>query len=450
MAHYNLRVAYIHPVTPTFVRAIIPCSIPALIKRIENEGYKVRGYFAEGISKKTIKDIDVAIIDIHWHLSLRGARKLAKKLKKYNPEMTIIAGGLTASNFYVQILRDFDVDYIIVGDGEPSISALLDYVRNRECSVLDIPNVVSKQGDTVSSIMPLTQTQFDSNEYYNLEFFPSLEEAYFKLNKCFENTPLTIYPTLVVFRGCPAKFCGRCVGSETMQEQIFNRGSLVRAADRVKDDLNLLEKKKEARKVSIYHDFITLLPESYSLTVLSRRYNLKVLYEFANLPTQEHLDVLMDSFNGGVIVLFLTGSHANDVKIHAPDILNERIAQIKKDSKYTPILVYDYSRAKTDKNYLYTAVRVIWKTKCSVYNAEEYWDLDIYGSREYKEMLLKKLMKKSSGKTYWLSNFLVKIMSFFCRESWGDLKLLVVLIYYDIKYKLPIYALFIRRRWIER
>jgi radical SAM superfamily enzyme YgiQ (UPF0313 family) len=66
-------------------------------------------------------------IDIHWMIHSYGAVETARQVKRINPDIKIIVGGLTASVYPEEILRNFGdvVDQVLIGQADNSIVALL-------------------------------------------------------------------------------------------------------------------------------------------------------------------------------------------------------------------------------------------------------------------------------------------------------------------------------------
>lgn len=58
--------------------------------------------------------------------------KLIKKIKKIDKSIKIILGGPFASQYYDLLLKNFPIDYIIIGDGEITLNELLDRLENKK------------------------------------------------------------------------------------------------------------------------------------------------------------------------------------------------------------------------------------------------------------------------------------------------------------------------------
>ncbi len=90
----------------------------------------------------------LAMVDLHWYEHSYGAIEVARALKKVWPEVPVLLGGLTASRYAAEILRDFQsVDYIIRGDAEKPLDQLVSFVKGKGGKGLgDIANLVYRDG----------------------------------------------------------------------------------------------------------------------------------------------------------------------------------------------------------------------------------------------------------------------------------------------------------------
>jgi B12-binding domain/radical SAM domain protein len=65
-------------------------------------------------------------IDLHWLPHAQGGTKIAALLKKLHPEIPIVFGGISATYFHEELIRDPAVDFVIRGSvGEHALLALL-------------------------------------------------------------------------------------------------------------------------------------------------------------------------------------------------------------------------------------------------------------------------------------------------------------------------------------
>lgn len=180
-------------------------------------------------------------IDLHWLPHADGALSLAKLLKERHPRTPVIFGGLSATYYRDEIMRDYpEVDFIVCGDStEEPLRLLMEAIRTG--SGFDaVPNIVwRRQGGVVadngisSRAMDLDGVRFD--------YLLLLRRAIGYLD------PLGFvpfkgwlsYPVSAVFtcRGC-AHNCGSCGGSLSGFRSVCDRqGPIYRSPELVAEDV---------------------------------------------------------------------------------------------------------------------------------------------------------------------------------------------------------------------
>ena len=201
-------ILYIHPETQTILTEIHPISLPALINRLK---YPVKGRFEYELRDEDIRSARYILMDIHWYTSLAYAIELSHRIKRCNPKAVIIAGGISATLFAKQILRDSKIDYIIRGDAEGPLPELIDTLVDGG-SPENVPNVVGRDF-TSPNIYTLSTEDFDAGNYRDITFFPTLEKRVMRLHAQARGKPFPVYPFLMSFRGCPFDCDSDCCGS---------------------------------------------------------------------------------------------------------------------------------------------------------------------------------------------------------------------------------------------
>jgi len=301
----NSEVIYVHPFTPMPEPIIIPISVPALINRLP---FKIHGYFSDEITREIAINTKIIILDIHWYFSLFGASEFVKEIKKINTDVIFIAGGITSTLFADILTNKFGIDYIIRGDAEGVLPLLVKSLLNNKKGINNVPNLTGKNNFKTEWTYSLNQNEFDENNYYDIDFFPSLKKQVYNRHKINNENASTIFPFLVPFRGCPID-CINCAGNFTEQQRLFKRSYLVRSAAKVNEDLNLLNNTNNYSFVWCMHDFITLLPIEYAKQALSIKTNLNINYEFASFPEIEEISLLFSAFKGGNIYFSMDNMH---------------------------------------------------------------------------------------------------------------------------------------------
>jgi hypothetical protein len=361
-------ILFIHPKTELLLRENLPMSLPALINRLK---WPVVGRFHNEWTSAEVRAARVVVMDVHWYLSLPSAIRLSFALKEINPECRIVAGGISASLFAPQILRDSRIDYIIRGDGEVPL-ALLAQALLAGTSLEAVPNVVGR-GFASPQTYVLTAADMDASNYRDLSFFPTLERRVLAYHDIY-TTPVTLptFPYLVVLRGCPLD-CPCCCGALTLQRRLFKRGSVLRSAQRVRDDLLAWSDNPRIKFVNVFHDFLTSVQPEYSEQVLSERYRLNLSYDFFDLPTKEQLDLLLGAFAGGKIHFCLAEKHSATRVPVDPSRLIRRIRQAQSSGRYEVVLTY-VKRYLSDARYGKAFDAVVKETQVSPCQVDYWWE----------------------------------------------------------------------------
>jgi len=113
------------PSTPVF--EMYPIGFASLSEYLERHGLKVR---IVNVAMKMLKDrgFDVSAflakqkprafgLDLHWMAHVQGALALAEVVKGLHPRIPVILGGLSATYYHEEILREYPfVDFVLRGD----------------------------------------------------------------------------------------------------------------------------------------------------------------------------------------------------------------------------------------------------------------------------------------------------------------------------------------------
>ncbi len=398
-------ILFIHPKTGMQLREILPMSLPALIHRLDAP---VIGRFHDEWTPDEVRRASVVLMDVHWYLSLRSAIALSRRLKRINPSLRIIAGGISAGMFAQQLLRDSAIDYIIRGDAEVPLSHLVNALLNGdEAAIARTPNLIAR--DFVSpERYCLTQADLDASNFRDISFFPTFEKQIYRYQRIYRDAiTIPTFPYLMVYRGCPLD-CPACCGATTPQNRLFGRGWVLRSAEKVADDLQTWSADPRIRFVNAFHDFVSMLPLEYSRRVLSTKYALDISYEFFNLPTGEQLALFLDAFSGGKLLFALGRQHnATPHAVDADDLIH-CIRQVQAVKGYTPVLGY-VRRFRQNSRYDTAFRKVKHETGVATYQVDFWWedfpvpDAQGAGSEaDYQKML-------SWQNKYWLMNTLYRI-----------------------------------------
>lgn len=156
-----------------------------------------------------------------------SAKKLIEEVKKINPNVIIIAGGVHTTFLYNQILNYYPVDYAVLGEAEITIIELLNAIKNKK-SVEDfkkIKGIAFKHNNEIIKTEPRERIR-------NLDELPFPKHEYFEKTIKKYNTAY-----LMTSRGCPFG-CSFCPSSA-----YWGRCMIQRSAKNVFEEIKYLIKK---------------------------------------------------------------------------------------------------------------------------------------------------------------------------------------------------------------
>jgi B12-binding domain/radical SAM domain protein len=153
------------PSTPIF--EMYPIGFASLSEYLERHGLRVR---IINVALKMLKDerFDVERlilknrpvvygIDLHWMAHAQGALALAEIIKRHHPEIPVVLGGLSATYYHEEILRQYPfVDFVVRGDStEKPLLQLIQAIKGRG-DVQSIPNLTYRDKGNAVRANPLT------------------------------------------------------------------------------------------------------------------------------------------------------------------------------------------------------------------------------------------------------------------------------------------------------
>lgn len=180
-------------------------------------------------------------IDLHWLPHVDGSLSLAELVKKHHPDTPVILGGLSATYYHEEIMREHPfVDFILCGDStEEPLRQLMEAIRAGG-GYERVPNLVwrNREGRMVvndRSFRPENMDYIDFN-------YPHLIKMVLKYLDPTGYIPFKYwlsYPVTAVFtcRGCNHN-CGTCGGSLSAFNRVCMRQkACFRSPERVADDI---------------------------------------------------------------------------------------------------------------------------------------------------------------------------------------------------------------------
>jgi B12-binding domain/radical SAM domain protein len=231
------------PSTPVF--ELYPIGFTTIAEYLERHGYRVRiinlavrmlnepSFNPEKVIR-SLKPLAFGI-DLHWMAHAHGAIEVARLIKRYHPETSVILGGFSASYFHQELLREYPaVDYVVRGDStEEPMLQLMHYIRGSKAppatseglSLSDIPNLTWRDAGGEVHVNPLSYAP--ANLDHVLMDYSYVVKAVARDRDLASYIPFKHwlkYPITAALtcRGCSHN-CHTCGGSATTFRQAFGR-----------------------------------------------------------------------------------------------------------------------------------------------------------------------------------------------------------------------------------
>ena len=223
------------PSTPLF--EMYPIGFASLSEYLERHGLRVR---IVNLALKMLKDEKFDVenfirrqhpvafgLDLHWMAHVQGTLAIAEIIKGVHPEIPVLLGGLSATHFHEEILREYPfVDFVLRGDStEKPVLELLSALKETRC-FHPIPNLTWRDGNQQIRVNPLTYVP-DSLDDVAIDYRHIMKKVvrYVDPTGYQPFVDWYSYPVTAVFtcRGCIYN-CKTCGGSAKTFRFIANRG----------------------------------------------------------------------------------------------------------------------------------------------------------------------------------------------------------------------------------
>ena len=182
---------------------------------LKRNGVRVRVFYLDHKFKATVRKAisdykpKYAAVSCKWYADLYGATLVAKEIRKLDKEITIIAGGITASYFDEELLRNSDFDMVVRGDAE---LPLLNVIKDRA----PINRTVKDRGAIQRNKLEYIQEHRDIKGHRLVEPSAIMENP---------GEVLSRVNFIWTGKGCTQN-CFYCAGSSSVQKQVFGRSGL--------------------------------------------------------------------------------------------------------------------------------------------------------------------------------------------------------------------------------
>lgn len=209
--------------TPIFIA--VPIGMISIAAHLLNNGYKVKILnLAEWMmsNKDDVGELlsgleaNVFGVDLHWCVSSHGSIEIAKICKETHPNSLVILGGLTASFFHDEIVKEFPfIDAVVRGEAEEILSLIIDKCDKKYFRTIPSITYLDESGSVkVNSIMPVCKT-LDEYDFSRIDLIEPNEI----LMSGAGGLKSWLLP---LSRGCTLH-CRHCGGSSYSYRLLFNR-----------------------------------------------------------------------------------------------------------------------------------------------------------------------------------------------------------------------------------
>jgi radical SAM superfamily enzyme YgiQ (UPF0313 family) len=203
----------------------------------------------------------VVAFSLHFHQQLYDTLRAVEAVKKHDPSLCVVLGGMTASFFAEEILaRCPKVDAVIRGEGEVPLRQLVAAVKAGKRDFPHVPNLLWRRDGSVvhnEGVYVASQKELDALEFCDFSLMEHYEQ-FVGMPKIFTRLALPaklrwkvsqvlsqkwkqrIYFALPVGRGC-ATSCFYCGGGANAQKLInARRGVIFRSHEKVIESIRRL------------------------------------------------------------------------------------------------------------------------------------------------------------------------------------------------------------------
>jgi B12-binding domain/radical SAM domain protein len=180
-------------------------------------------------------------VDLHWLPHVQGALAVVDIVRRLHPQSRVLVGGLSASYYHDELIRNPAVDFVLRGDStEEPARQLLQALREHR-PLEGVENLTWKRPDGSVVVNPLSFVP-ETLDYVDVPAYRYLLRSMFKYRSLRNLVPYLEwlnYPVTLVLgaRGC-TEDCAVCGGSRSAYARICGRTRpAFRSPDRLADDV---------------------------------------------------------------------------------------------------------------------------------------------------------------------------------------------------------------------
>lgn len=223
---------------------------------IEEEGYHVSiidaeiNDYSEDEVMRELLGLRPEVVGFQtFYNTIGSCLRLAEKIKQYDRNISIVFGGIQATLFPEEALRNHNVDYVVIGEGEVVFKNLLNHLSSGE-EVARVKGIAFRDDDAIinnpceANIMNLDSLPLPARHLFPMALYRSSANLRGKRNL-----------HLMSSRGCPFS-CAFCESHMT-----FGKTNRFHSAERVIQELTILRDNYGADAIQFYDESFTLNKE---------------------------------------------------------------------------------------------------------------------------------------------------------------------------------------------
>lgn len=234
--------------------------LDAIAEGYENEKAETSNFMTYGLPfeviKNKIRDCAPDVVGVSWPFSdqSENVHRVCAIAKQVNPKIVTIVGGGHPSVLPLEVLKDINIDYVIIGEGEYSVKSLLEELEKGKKLLSTEGLVYRNNGNVFVNPKRNYIEELDKIAFPYWEAFPL--ERYYKINRPHGgDAKRTPFLPMITSRGCPfgCIFCSI--------HNIWGKNFRKRSPENVLSEIEYFKAKLGIKEILFEDDNLTLEKE---------------------------------------------------------------------------------------------------------------------------------------------------------------------------------------------
>ncbi len=228
--------------------------IDAVIEGYESEirvGEKIRYGLSFAAIKERIEEFSPDIVGVSCSFSAlsRNAHEILRIAKEVDRSIITIMGGAHPSAVPEVVMRDENLDFVVIGEGEETILKLVEEIENEE-GFSNLDGIGYREEGEVKIIPKTTYIENLDDLPFPARHLLQMEK-YFRIKKGHVTPKNTPYTTMITSRGCPS----RCIFCSI--HTVWGKKFRARSPENVLKEIEYLVEKYEIKEIHFEDDNLT-------------------------------------------------------------------------------------------------------------------------------------------------------------------------------------------------